>query len=653
MTLMADEPELEEGDVIKATMFDLPYWKEDLHERPLSERRKSLEAFYSKHLKSNPHFGLTSFNVVKDRKGLEQQFRKLAELPQSEGILIKTLDGEWDTDGSCETWAKIKREAEIKVIALERHGVKGGNYNYTCGLLPGDSGFENLTEFRGKKYIDLGKCYNTKLKAEPGDILTMGVEEIIPQEKELQWLGARVLDIDKDRKEPYFAKQAMDIAERANILQKARHKRTQCMRCSNPPIYEVLWAEAMAHAWFCEKHFKEWINEEHDGNFSDIDYAKEIKNGEAGKKFGDNPNPNIRDELKIKYTKAEEGGIDYKVGDKGKGVLQLHIMGIEEKKVEALKKASAEAVRSRHNPLRLKLLLKGAVGEQGCHIDLRMVREGDKFFEGGEIMIGNLSGLDKLKKLEQGGKLRFGWKVPRKEEPEAETIRGPVSWMDAGKGRMEIFPPGEAGATANLHGAMLLLDNFTFEAIEPQDKHAKKFEFKGSKLIPEGTYLMAYVPVTEAGKKGERVWMISKLKEEEPKSAMLVKKDFQVPLFKVSEEEQIVGGIVYEPMREDVQGDYATEKEIRDACYYYMEHSKKFKLQHKGQQITQKINILENYITPADFEVNKQKVKKGSWILIIRILNASIWKDIREGKITGFSMAGLAHRRKVTGKISA
>ena len=431
MTLMADEPELEEGDVIKATIFDLPYWKEDLHEKPLSERRKSLEAFYNKYLKGNRHFGLTNFIVVKDRKGLEQQFRKLAQLPQSEGILIKTLDGEWDTDGSCETWAKIKREAEIKVIALERHDVKGGNYNYTCGLLPGDSGFGNLTEFRGKKYIDLGKCFNTKIKAEPGDILTMGVEEVIPQEKELQWLGARVLDIDKDRKEPYFVKQAMDIAERANILQKAK-----------------------------------------------------------------------------------EGGIDYKIGDKGKGVLQLHIMGIEEDKIEALKKRSQEAVRARHNPLMLKMLLKGAIGEQGCHIDLRMVREGDKYFEGGEIMTGNLSGLDKLKKLEHGGKLRFGWKVPRKEEPQAETIRGPVDWMDAGKGRIEIFPPGEAGATANMHGAMLLLDSFLFEAIEPQDDHAKKFEFKGNKLIPEGTYLMAYVPVTEAGKRGERVWMISKLKEE-------------------------------------------------------------------------------------------------------------------------------------------
>jgi hypothetical protein len=33
------------------------------------------------------------------------------------------------------------------------------------------------------------------------------------------------------------------------------------MVCSAKPDYEVLWAEGMAHAWFCEKHLKEWLKE--------------------------------------------------------------------------------------------------------------------------------------------------------------------------------------------------------------------------------------------------------------------------------------------------------------------------------------------------------------------------------------------------------
>ena len=553
MILMADKPELQENDVIKATCFDLPYWKDDIHEKPLSERRKKLEEFYNKYLKASPHFALTNFIKVNSREELETQFKRLAKLPQSEGILIKDLNSKWNTDGSAEGWAKLKVEAEIKVIAIKRFPVKTGGYNYQCGLLPGDSDFKNLVEFQGKEYIDLGKCFNTKIKAEPGNILTMGVEEVIPQDDRLDWLGARVIDIDEDRKEPYFANQVIGIAERANILQK-----------------------------------------------------------------------------------REEGGINYKVGDIGKGILQLHIMGIEEEKIEALKKVSAEAVRSRTNPARLKMLLKGAIGEQGAHVDLRMVKKGDDHFEGGEIMIGNLSGLDKLKKLEEGGKLRFGWKVPRKEEPEAEVIEGPISWMKiekVGKTKIDIFEPGTVGATANKYGAMLILDEFNWEAIEPQDKHAKKFTFKGNKLIPEGTYLMAYVPVAE----DERVWMISKLKEE------VEKMDFQFK--KIDKKEHVVGGIIYEPDKEDTQGDEASAKEIWKALKNYMIKKKSIKVMHKGKVKT--VPIIECFQTEEDTHKGgtgpEYLVKKGAWWLSVYLGNEpEIWEDVLAGKLNGFSMAGRA-----------
>jgi len=645
MTLMSDKPVLGEKDILKATIFDLPYWKEDLHNKPLKERRNLLEKFYNKYLKGDPHFALTNFIIVKNSKELEAQFKKLSKLPQSEGIMIKDLNSIWDTDGRITGWAKIKIEAEIKVIAVKKMPNKAGGYNYYCGLLPGDSKFTNLIEFQGKKYIDLGKTFNTKLNANVGDILTVGVEEIIPSDDKLQWLGPRVIDIDKDRKEPYFANQVIGIAERANILQKSQHKRTECMMCSKSPEYEVLWAEGMAHAWFCKKHFKEWLSsdcKEHSGGFSDVDYVKEIKDGVASKKFGDNPNPNIIEKLKEEFGKAEEGNIDYKVGDTGKGVLQLHIMGIEEEKIETLKKVSAEAVRSRYNPTKLKMLLKGAISEQGAHIDLRMVRKGDKYFEGGEIMIGNLTGLDKLKKLETGGKLRFGWKVPRKEEPEAETIRGPVSWMKVGKNKIEIFPPGEVGATTNKYGAMLILDDFDFEAIEPQDDHAKKFKFTGNKLIPEGIYLMAFVPVTAAGEKGPRVWMVSKLKE--------VEKRFRFKFLKVSKPEYIVGGIVYPADEVDSQGQKANSKEIWEALKKFMikyfQNTRKINIMHKG--FSRNIPIVEIF----QCEENTHKggldkdhlIKKGDWYMSIYLgYEKEIWKDVISGKLTGFSMEGRAN----------
>jgi predicted RNA-binding Zn-ribbon protein involved in translation (DUF1610 family) len=86
----------------------------------------------------------------------------------------------------------------------------------------------------------------------------------------------------------------------------ARHKRDQCMECEEPPFYECLWAEGIGHAWFCKKHFKEWATNG-DGK-NEIISVKEIKDGTAVMKFGDNKNPNIWDELKKEFNKKPSKG---------------------------------------------------------------------------------------------------------------------------------------------------------------------------------------------------------------------------------------------------------------------------------------------------------------------------------------------------------
>lgn len=114
-----------------------------------------------------------------------------------------------------------------------------------------------------------------------------------------------------------------------------------------------------------------------------------------------------------------------------------------------------------------------------------------------------------------------------------------------------------------------------------------------------------------------------------------------VPIFISKADEQIVCGIVYEPNEEDAQGDKANEEEIRKAAYYFMENVQKFKVNHKGKAV--RVKLLESYITPQDIIIAGQKVKKGSWVLTTRILDANIWKAIKVDKtLTGYSMAGIA-----------
>lgn len=134
-------------------------------------------------------------------------------------------------------------------------------------------------------------------------------------------------------------------------------------------------------------------------------------------------------------------------------------------------------------------------------------------------------------------------------------------------------------------------------------------------------------PVTEM----EKVEI--KAKDEE------IEKDIElVPVEKG--DEHIVYGVVYEPDTVDAQGDQANAEEIKKAAYDFMEHVQTFKVMHKGKKV--KIKILENFIAPVNFTIAKRTIKKGSWVLVTRVLDSKVWKDIKAGKLTGYSMAGYA-----------
>lgn len=113
-----------------------------------------------------------------------------------------------------------------------------------------------------------------------------------------------------------------------------------------------------------------------------------------------------------------------------------------------------------------------------------------------------------------------------------------------------------------------------------------------------------------------------------------------VPIDKAKEDERIVCGIVYEPNTVDAQGDQASAEEIKKAAYYFMENTQAFKVMHKGSKV--KVKILESYVAPINFKVGSREIKKGSWVLVSRILDDRLWKDIKAGKLTGYSMAGYA-----------
>lgn len=115
---------------------------------------------------------------------------------------------------------------------------------------------------------------------------------------------------------------------------------------------------------------------------------------------------------------------------------------------------------------------------------------------------------------------------------------------------------------------------------------------------------------------------------------------------KADDEERTVLGIALEPGEVDSQKDIIKEPVIKVAAHNWLAKWQDRGIQHK-QIANSKIEIYESFIAPVNLTLGGQKVKKGSWLLMYHILDDQLWKDIKAGKFTGFSIGGFARRAKV------
>jgi hypothetical protein len=110
------------------------------------------------------------------------------------------------------------------------------------------------------------------------------------------------------------------------------------------------------------------------------------------------------------------------------------------------------------------------------------------------------------------------------------------------------------------------------------------------------------------------------------------------------EEQRTVFGIVLEPETVDSQTDIYSEEEITKTAWNFMESFQQIGLQHSKMLEQGRVSILESYVAPCDFDVGGQTVKKGSWLLRVRVNDEEIWSSVKSGNLTGFSIGGSAVR---------
>jgi len=146
-----------------------------------------------------------------------------------------------------------------------------------------------------------------------------------------------------------------------------------------------------------------------------------------------------------------------------------------------------------------------------------------------------------------------------------------------------------------------------------------------------------------AGKSQESAERICGSLQAETKKAF---DDRPVRLIKTADEgeERLVYGIVLEPNGVDAQDDTISPEEIRQAAHKFMQSYGNVGLQHQTF-INGQARILESYIAPADMVIGGYAVRKGTWLMAMRVISDDIWKAVKSGLITGFSIGGSAVRK--------
>lgn len=119
------------------------------------------------------------------------------------------------------------------------------------------------------------------------------------------------------------------------------------------------------------------------------------------------------------------------------------------------------------------------------------------------------------------------------------------------------------------------------------------------------------------------------------------------------EEERTVLSVVLEPndgedgapLAPDTQGDIYSKEAIKNTAWGWMEKGGKIGLMHQ-LDVTDKVAVLESYVALSDIVIEegtkKYTIRKGSWVLRLRLYDDLLWKKAKDGTLGAFSVGGTA-----------
>ncbi len=126
-------------------------------------------------------------------------------------------------------------------------------------------------------------------------------------------------------------------------------------------------------------------------------------------------------------------------------------------------------------------------------------------------------------------------------------------------------------------------------------------------------------------------------------TASFVRKDDAATNADAPAEKRLVYGIVLEPETVDSQGDIYSADEIEAAAHGFMSDYQNVGHMHRAL-VNDGAEVVESFVAPVDLAMGDQTVKRGTWILAVRVTSDTLWEQVKSGELTGLSIGGYAER---------
>lgn len=118
----------------------------------------------------------------------------------------------------------------------------------------------------------------------------------------------------------------------------------------------------------------------------------------------------------------------------------------------------------------------------------------------------------------------------------------------------------------------------------------------------------------------------------------------KIEVLKSDDEKRLIYGIVLKPDVADAHGDLMEVSEIEKSAHNYLMFYREAGEEHRQRA---EAVIVESYLAPVDFIQNNREVKKGAWVVAMKVLDDTLWLKVKTGSLNAFSAGGYARRENI------